>query len=148
MLAILELPDKTAHKGLSCFSSNKVASKQHQRRHQWRPPSRRLARTRDQLLAIDGLRPTTARPPPAGAGVHRLSACARTSPPARSNWRYGEYTLYRSTDYTDYTLHVSSTPRVHANRSSHGFHGSTDPTESGCIAPVRQRRATHHPTRS
>ena len=24
MLAILELPDKTAHKGLSCFSSNKV----------------------------------------------------------------------------------------------------------------------------
>ena len=109
MLAILELPDKTAHKGLSCFSSNKVASKQHQRRHQWRPPSRRLARTRDQLLAIDGLRPTTARPPPAGAGVHRLSACARTSPPARSNWRYGEYTLYRSTDYTDYT-----SPKRHA----------------------------------
>ena len=51
MLAILELPDKTAHKGLSCFSSNKVASKQHQRRHQWRPPSRRLARTRDRWLA-------------------------------------------------------------------------------------------------
>ena len=46
------LPDKTAHKGLSCDSSNHVASKQYQRRHQGRPPSRRLApRTRDRRLA-------------------------------------------------------------------------------------------------
>ena len=85
MLAILELPDKTAHKGLSCFSSNKVASKQHQRRHQWRPPSRRLARTRDRRLAP--YHGTTAACRLARA-VHRLSACARTSPPARSSWPY------------------------------------------------------------
>ena len=32
-------------------------------------------------LAIDGWRPTTAQPPPASAGVHRL---ARTSPPGRA----------------------------------------------------------------
>ena len=99
MLAILELPDKTAHKGLSCFSSNKVASKQHQRRHQWRPPSRRLARW---LAPYHG---TTAACGSRCAPPLRL----RAYQPARSNWRYGEYTLYRSTDSTDYT-----SPQRHA----------------------------------
>ena len=101
MLAILELPDKTAHKGLSCFSSNKV-----------RPNhinddingARRAAASPG--LAIDGWRPTTARPPLARV-VHRLSACARTSPPARSSWPYESIlsiiALYRSIDYTDYS---------------------------------------------
>ena len=72
------------------------ASKQYQRRHQWRPPSRRLARTRDRRLApYHGTTAACAcRAPPL-----RLSACARTSPPARSSWPYGEYTLW------EYRLH-------------------------------------------
>jgi hypothetical protein len=82
MLAILELPDKTAHKGLSCFSSNKVASKQHQRRHQWRPPSRRLARTRDRWLAP--YHGTTAACGCRGAPPLRLRARVPARPPGRT----------------------------------------------------------------
>jgi hypothetical protein len=88
MLAILELPDKTAHKGLSCFSSNKV-----------RPNhinddingARRAAAKPG--LAIDGWRPTTARPPLAGLRV----SCTASLParvPARPPGRVGPMRVY------------------------------------------------------
>ena len=86
MLAILELPDKTAHKGL--FSSNKV-----------RPNhinddingARRAAAKPG--LAIDGWRPTTARPPLAGLRV----SCTASLParvPARPPGRVGPMRVY------------------------------------------------------
>ena len=55
------------------------------RRRQWRhqsnPPSRRQARTRDRAVTAGALSHGTT-----GARGCRLTACARTSPPARSIW--------------------------------------------------------------
>ena len=136
MLAILELPDKTAHKGLSCFSSNKVASKQHQRRHQWRPPSRRLARTRDRRLAPYHGTSTAAcacrAPPP------RLRVPAR--PPSRAGPM--ESILYGSTDYTDY-----SSPKRHACTRI-AAHTAARTPGARIERTGTQRRETPHPARS
>ena len=135
MLAILELPDKTAHKGLSCFSSNKVASKQHQRRHQWRPPSRRLARTRDRWLAP--YHGTTAACGCRGAPPLRLRAY-QPAPPGRAGPMKSILSIGVQTTQTTRLLNV------HANRSSYGFHGSTDPHESA--ASHQYARAERHLT--
>ena len=77
-----ELPDTSAH--TRSRVSHALHSKQYQRRHQGHP-----------LLE----RRTTA--------AHRLSACARTSPPTRSSWPDGEYTLCVQTPQTTLPLHAT-----------------------------------------
>ena len=141
MLAILELPDKTAHKGLSCFSSNKVASKQHQRRHQWRPPSRRLARTRDRWLAP--YHGTTAACGCRGAPPLRLRAY-QPAPPGRAGPMKSILSIGVQTTQTTRLLNATRARESQLIRLSRQHR----PQRIGCIAPVRQGRATPHPARS
>jgi len=44
---------------------------------------------------------------PGTTAAHRLSACARTSPPTRSSWPDGEYTLCVQTPQTTLPLHAT-----------------------------------------
>ena len=79
----------------------------------------------------------------------RVPGCTASPParvparPARSSWAYEEYTLYRSTDYTDYTSpqRARESQLIRLSRQHR-------PPRIGCIAPVRQGRATPHPARS
>ena len=79
------LPDtRGSHKGLSC---SQLMSTQSQRRRQGRPPSHPPSRcqaqsqTRDRAVTAGALSHGTT-----AAHGCRLTACARTSPPARSIW--------------------------------------------------------------
>jgi len=77
------LPDtRGSHKGLSC---SQLMSTQSQRRRQGRPPShlpsRSQAQTRNLAVTAGALSHGTT-----AAHGCRLTACARTSPPARSIW--------------------------------------------------------------
>ena len=77
------LPDiRGSHKSLSC---SQLMSTQSQRRRQGRPPSHPLSRcqaqTRDRAVTAGALSHGTT-----AAHRCRCTACARTSPPARSIW--------------------------------------------------------------
>ena len=87
------LPDiRGSHKSISC---SQLMSTQSQRRRQWRPqshpPSRRQARTRDRAVTAGALSHSTT-----AAHGCRLTACARTSPPARSIWPRWRASVYSS----------------------------------------------------